>query len=68
MLSKLGRASRPCAGFKVEDVQGAVSVTRDDCVAIPSGSHAGHIAPLWVLVQCQGLVGLQDTQLDLSAK
>ncbi len=50
VLSKLGSACRSCAIIKVEDVQGIVSMTRKDSIAIPSCSHASHIACIWMLI------------------
>ena len=50
VLSKLGGACRPCAIIEVEDMQGAVSMTRKDSIAISSCSHASHIACIWMLI------------------
>lgn len=64
MLRKLGRTSRG-AIVKVEYMQGAVSVARQHCIAVPPCCHACGVTDIRMVVEGQRFVSLQYTQLDL---
>ena len=67
MLSKLGTACWSCLTVKLEAVQGAVCMTCYHGVAVSPGCHACDIAVVGMIIQGQGLVGLEHPTLHLQA-
>ena len=67
MLSKLGTACWSGLTVKLEAVQGAVCMTCYHGVAVSPGCHACDIAVVGMIIQGQGLVGLEHPTLHLQA-